>query len=73
MGKGEASVKCLGTAGLPGEAGKDVGCAQGLLASSTLPPCPVAVLPDTGAGAASALTICSATGCHRGGSQRAPL
>lgn len=26
-----------------------------------------------GAGAAAALTICSTTGCHRGGSQRAPL
>jgi len=41
MDKGEASAKSLGAAG------KDVGCARGLLASSGLLPCPVAVLPDT--------------------------
>jgi len=41
MDKGEASAKRLGAAG------KDVGCARGLLASSGLLPCPVAVLPDT--------------------------
>lgn len=39
-------AKCLGTAGLTGVVGKDVGCAQGLLDSSALPLCPVTVLTD---------------------------
>jgi len=46
-GEGEASAKGLCAAGLLGAAGKDVGCARGLLASSVLLPCPVAVLPGT--------------------------
>lgn len=45
--RGAAEGKHLGAAGLPGAAGKDAGCAWGLLASSTLLPCPVTVLSDT--------------------------
>ena len=47
MGKREALARRLGAVGLLGAAGRDVGCAWGLLARSVLLPCPVAVLMET--------------------------